>query len=121
MGCIIMESKTKQKEVARKIVKAIYNGVQKSGISSHIYSDTDWAKVYELRDIAKDAARSVDSFADIVFVDVETTDTCKRYSVEIEDGYDGTLYGGGCIVASFAGSVERPYERYDVCATWWGI
>lgn len=116
-----MENKEKQKEVARKIVRAIYSGVQKSGISSHIYSDSDWAKVFELRDIATEAARSVDSFANITIIDVETTKTCKRYSVEIEDGYDGTLYGGGVIVASFAGSVERPYERYDVCATWWGI
>lgn len=116
-----MENKEKQKEVARKIVRAIYDEVQKSGISSHIYSDDDWEKVYELRDIATQAARSVDSFANVTILYVETTNTCKRYSVGIEDGYDGTLYGGGVIVASFAGSVERPYERYDVCATWWGI
>lgn len=116
-----MESKTKQKEVARKIVRAIYDEVQKSGISSHIYRDDDWAKVYELRDIAKEAARNVDSFADVTISYVESCDTCKRYTCMIEDGYDDTIYGGGVIVASFAGSVERPYERYDVCATWWGI
>lgn len=108
-----------------RMVLEIYRIIAEDGITSHIYRDGDWRKVYELRDIAQIAARGwcagymVDAQPAIVFESVETCDTCKRYNVSIEDAVSGEVYGGGQIVAAFAGSVEEPWSAYDVCATWW--
>lgn len=115
---------TKEKNA---MIRNIYRIIAEDGITSHIYRDGDWRKVYELRDIAQIAARGwcagymVDAQPAIVFADIETCDTCKRYNVSIEDAISGEVYGGGQIVAAFAGSVEEPWSAYDVCATWWAV
>jgi hypothetical protein len=103
----------------KKMVKAIYEAVDKSGITAHIYRDDTYSKVFELRDIAESTAKEFIEDARIIFDDVVERVTCKRYYMSIEDEYTGERYGGGCIVACFAGSVEDPRDRYDVCATWW--
>lgn len=105
-----------EKKMLNKMVRGIYEAVADSGITSHIYKDETWAKVYELRDIAETALLKG---LRIVITDVETDATSKRYAASIEDEITGEQVGGGCIVACFAGSVSRPWERYDVCATWW--
>lgn len=102
-----------------KMINAIYNSIAESRISSHIYRDDDYSKVFELRDIAQTAARSFNEDIRIICERVDDFSTCKRYRMSIEDEYSGEIFGGGCIVASFAGSMENPRDRYDVCATWW--
>ena len=92
----------------KKMIKAIYAQIDKSGLTSHIYNDAEYsnAKTFNV-DLA------------VVFEYVDEYQTCKRYHVSIEDEFTGERFGGGCIVACFAGSVENPRDRYDVCATWW--
>lgn len=101
------------------MINAIYNGIAATGITTHIYSDSAYKRVFDVRDIAEDVAKQFNEDIKIICERVDEFSTCKRYRMSIEDEYTGERYGGGCIVASFAGSVENPKDRYDVCATWW--
>lgn len=113
---------TKEKNA---MIRNIYSIIAESGITSHIYRDSNWDKVFVLREIANNAIKlycgRLGVYDDIrcIFEGIETCDTCKRYNVSIEDALTGEVYGGGQIVAAFAGSVESPWDAYDVCATWW--
>ena len=103
----------------KEMIKAIYAQIDKSGLTSHIYNDAEYSKVFELRYIAQNVAKTFNVDLAVVFEYVDEYQTCKRYHVSIEDEFTGERFGGGCIVACFAGSVENPRDRYDVCATWW--
>lgn len=108
-----------EKKDIKKMIKRIYTAIDASGVTPHIYNDSAYQKVFDLRDIAEKAAQECNEDVRIVFAGVRDWATCKRYDMSIEDEYTGEVFGGGCIVASFAGSVEDPRDRYDVCATWW--
>lgn len=109
------ESKTKIYESNKRMRNRIAVNIQKSGITSHIYKDDNWAKVKELIDIinnvegvngvtygAKDGGYRENS---------DGSGKRKIYQVEI-DTIQGPIQG--IITASAAGSVQDPFDRYDV-------
>ena len=100
-------------------IKSIYKAVHESGITSHKFTDETWAKVYELRDLAEQELQKHIDGARIIFENVETCNTCKRYRVSIEDEITGEVYGHGIITASFCGTMSQPWSSYDLCASWW--
>ena len=112
-----------KKTEIKGMLHAMAAGLQSSGLSSKLYSD--WAGVEKFRAAAgiyADAycvTHDIDARPRVLWESVETLDTCKRYFVVIEDEETGERYGAGCIVASFAGTMEQPWSRYDLCATWW--
>lgn len=112
-----------KKTEIKGMLRAMYAGLQSSGLSSKLYDD--WAGVEQFRAAASIYAlgycltHDIDARPLVLWDYVETFDTCKRYNVVIEDEETGERYGAGCIVASFAGTMEKPWCRYDLCASWW--
>ena len=105
----------------KTMVRAIYSEVQASGLTSHRYSDDAWEHVFELRAVAEKAARDYtgESVRCIITLCSTYPMSHRIYDVSIEDEYTGEVYGGGQITACYCGTMEHPWNAYDMCASWW--
>lgn len=101
-------------------IKYIHNKFYKSKIGKGFYRDDSWQgirKVWKLFD-------SMDIDWDIMDSKYEKEDNIpvrKRWTIEIRfmDNKGKQKKIGGTVVASGAGSVEDPLDRYDILAYFW--
>lgn len=109
------------KKEIKGMIRTIYELINKLGITSHKYYDDSYSGVIDLKNFATRAAQCYSyNYRPVVIIDhIKEDQYCKEYHCTIEDSETGERYGGGCIVASFCGTIENPRSAYDLCATWW--
>lgn len=103
----------------KKIFNKIYKNTQK--LTSKLYSDTYWKGVDDIRK----AIASIDDITDINIYPVnggyktskDGTSQWKEYNVELSTKEGVTI--GGTLSCHAAGSVEYPFDKYDMSLVLW--
>lgn len=101
-----------------RIKNAIYKAV--SPLTSHIYRDNDWSGVHKVIDTAADAVEKLDSGLSLHYDVVDggyrtSRDGYSHYKEYLLYVYQmGKVVLKGHLNAHGAGSMNDPYERYDM-------
>lgn len=106
------------KDIKRLIAK-LYEKVQETGWSSHLYRDNDWSNLYDIRYICNSVLP--DGYKTICqeIYGYCHGDMCKEYLFTIEHTTTGERIIDISVKAHAAGSVEDVWSAYDTTAIFW--
>lgn len=112
---LIMEE-VKNIVTKRRLINVIYKVTKQ--ITGHLYHDEHWQGVDDIRNALADLNMNVDIYSvNGGYKQNSAGDALwKEYQVEIE--YDGVIVKG-ILNCHAAGSVEYPFDRYDMSLQLW--
>lgn len=106
--------------VKKKYINKLYKGTK--DLTSHLYKDDNWTSAFEAFDIINniighDGELNVWSENGGYWKGVGEFPNYKEFKFKIE--LIGGIEIGGSLKCHSAGTVEDPFERYDITITFW--
>ena len=110
-----------------KIIRTVYNAVEKSGLTSRKFHDYWWEGVSSIIRTVNDALEPLSmQYNDYFTYSIEEVKgysndgMTKTYNMEICNRSGEKIIGGN-IVCYTAGTIQDPWSSYDLTCTFWNI
>ena len=107
-----------RKEVQNLIGK-LYNEIQYSGWSSHLYRDADWRNLYAIRELCNQVLPTGYKTVCQDVYGYDPNGMTKRYLFTIEHEETGERIIDVAVNAFAAGTVNDVWSAYDTTAIFW--
>lgn len=101
------------------IIAKLYDEVQRTGWSSHLYRDDDWHNLYQIRDICNRVVPNGYKTLRQEIYGYMYENMCKAYLFTIEHEETGERIIDISVKAHAAGSVQNVWSAYDTTAIFW--
>lgn len=104
------------KKAINGVISKLYDAVQKSGWSSHLFHDDDWSHLYEIRNICNSALENNFQCVRQEIYGYCNNNLCKQYLFTIEDINTGERIIDVSVNAHAAGRMNDVWSAYDCTA-----